>query len=277
MTTLHQHEDLLEKISTLLDGELNDFETRRLLRQLDQLTVEDRAEVYSHWQRMQVYSSALQNESGKLGLEDFFEEQATATDFAQADDLNTAGSSFVERVAEAIGANANEAESDASELAAFSEKSESASVQYLDDELTTSASALPASSQAAQNANPGAPLWSKMAVAASVALAVVVGFQQLQINDRTDQLLAAQSAAQQNVIAGAGGENSAALISASVAELDAAQAELLAEIESASSMSEQLAAQQRLIEFLRTQRRPTDNIDPFARVANFEELAKPAQ
>jgi negative regulator of sigma E activity len=55
-----------EALSALLDGELSDFELRRLLRQVDQ-----RPELLDTWQRLSLGHSALQGEPFRRASDDF--------------------------------------------------------------------------------------------------------------------------------------------------------------------------------------------------------------
>lgn len=117
-----QHES---RLSALLDGELGEFETQRLLQQLDQYPDGQRETIKSRWSRYQVVREVLAGERGN----------------------SIAAQGFAASVSAVLAA-------------------ESAPVVE--------------GSEADQDVNFRAPLWSRVAVAASVAVAVVFGVQQYQ-------------------------------------------------------------------------------------------------
>lgn len=234
------NEEIFEKLSALQDGELSDFETRQLLKQIDQLQADQRSQVYAYWQRMQLVSDCMSSDQ-----------------VASSSDL-----SFVNAVSSAI------SEEESVDLTTESEaqSQESGSAAYLKPAAESSLAA-GVSESADIEQKVSAPAWSRFAVAASVALAVIVGVQQIQISDQ-NQLLA--NASQQQV------QTSVEAIASD--DFDSQRAELLAQIEAASSAEEQLYAQQRLIDHLiERKQQSAGNVDPFARVANFEEEASSAE
>ena len=240
------NDEFQEKLSALMDGELNEFETRQLLRQLDQMPEEMRTQAYEGWQRMHNTSALMQSQVG-----------------TQSDKVQQANQSFVATVADAIAAETpDEFEGDLDNLAIGEGASSAADIQghaLHSVEGSTQTGAL--NSPALSATSPGgsrvadAPLWSRFALAASVALAVVVGVQQYQIGQQ-EQLLANSQERQQ---------------------LDQKQINLLAELQAAQSAEEQLVAQQRLMDYLQERKRSplnANSADPFAKVANFAEEAK---
>lgn len=239
------NDDFLEKLSALVDGELNDFEVRQFLRQLDQAPEEERVAVYQRWQRMQLASSVVQST---------FKQATAASSIRDGALSGKPVQSFVSAVSEAIGNDAPDdvalddadkkdetAESSVVFQALHSVGEEATAVQP-----TTQVTAIESQSKAEQT-----PFWSRFALAASVALAVVVGVQQYQMGVQQERILAAGSNLQQ---------------------LDQTQVALLAELESAQSEEEQIAAQQRLMDHLQERKSKllgSDAADPYARVATF--------
>ena len=246
MTMVDVNDDTFEKISALLDGELGDFETRQLLRQIDQLEPEQREQIYAKWQRMQIASDLLQNDASQRGLA-----------YASSD-------GFVASVSAAIAADTG---ADDGSVHAEEDATASADIQYINQAATEPDAAVAAQTSSAAGthgvAKAPAPVWSKMAVAASVALAVIVGVQQFQISGQNDRLLASQQTESLQ---------DDAVSSPVVGEPE--QAVLLAEIEAAGTMQEQLQAQRRLIDYLQARQLRPAAADPFARVANFEEQSE---
>lgn len=243
------NDDFLEKLSALVDGELNDFEVRQFLRQLDQSPEEERVAVYQRWQRMQLASSVVQSTF----------KQATAASSIRDDAASFSGKpgqSFVSAVSEAIGNDvpdevvlddADKKDDAADSSVVFQAQAlHSVADESVPAQATTQVTAIDSQSKAEQ-----APFWSRFALAASVALAVVVGVQQYQMGVQQERILAAGSNLQQ---------------------VDQTQVTLLAELQSAQSEEEQLAAQQRLMDYLQERKSKllgSDAADPYARVATF--------
>ncbi len=241
------NDDFLEKLSVLMDGELSDFETRQLLRQLDQMPDEQKDQVYKSWQRMQLSSAVLKSSMNGLSI-------------SASEDSHL----FVQGVADAIGNEEPHAVDDeAIDMAANAQNvtqkqalhtiqsQSSAAFSEEPDDVTSGVDSTLVRQKAAEP-----PLWSRMALAASVALAVVVGVQQYQMGVQQERLLSAS--AQQS------------------SQIDGKQLALLADLQAAQSEEEQLVAQQRLMDYLKT-RRPVNGAgaaDPFARVANFADEAE---
>lgn len=251
---LDLNDETFEKLSALADGELSDFETRQLLKQIDQLQPEQRADIYAYWQRVHVVSECLTSERA----------------------IASSSLAFVDAVSKAVSQEYSAVETDEDFAAEESAAADQASaIEYLKPAATSSLTASDRDEHSASGEKAAAPSWSKFAVAASVALAVIVGFQQVQISDQ-NQLLASANKQVQSEALVASSAVSATPVAAS--PMDSQQAELLAQIEAAGSAEEQLSAQQRLIDYL-TERpqQATTASDPFARVANFEEESAAAE
>lgn len=150
-----------EQLSSLCDGELSEFETVSLLKQLDKMSDEEREEAYSDWQRVCETKSLIQGNAVQ----------------------RTASSDFLASIrAEIDGdSSANTSESEQFELPQNgSVREAAANDQYM---------------PAAASNSP----WSKFAVAASVCLAVVVGVQQYQINQYQGEIVASENTVNHSV------------------------------------------------------------------------------
>lgn len=231
------NDDFLEKLSALVDGELNEFETRQLLRQLDQMPEAQRQQAYASWQGMQNTSNLLQ-EQGDPAI------QAGASNSFAAGVIDAIANESHDEVQAEQGLAMEEIDVAEGPLAGaqlHSVENEASSASSSDRSVDSIAATVPAS-----------PLWSRFAVAATVALAVIVGVQQYQLGVQEELLLANSIEREQ--------------------QIDQTQMTLLAELQAAQSEEEQLVAQQRLMDYLQT-RKPArldqNSADPFARVANF--------
>jgi len=231
------NDDFLEKLSALVDGELNDFEIRQFLRQLDQASEEERSAIYQRWQRYQLTNSAVRSTLKHAAVTSNFE----------------ASQSFVDAVSEAIGTDVpddvvlDSAEDDQQDIAGFQPQA----LHSVEEESAKHADAAQVAVAELKPTADSMPLLSRFAVAASVALAVVVGVQQYQMGEQQERILAA---------------------GANVQQVDQTQVTLLAELQSAQSEEEQLAAQDRLMDYLQRRRAESlgaSPVDPYARVATF--------
>ncbi|MBT8148919.1 MAG: hypothetical protein HKO71_06470 [Pseudomonadales bacterium] len=129
-----------------------------------------------------------------------------------------------------------------------------------------------AASQAQSESGKVAPLWSRFAVAASVALAVVVGVQQYQLSSTGNEFSVAQGAAAERPAAGTG---QAMQLAAAQTASATQQAISAAAGSDNQQQADVLRAQQRLHEYMlehanHAARQNGQGIAPFARVANFE-------
>jgi sigma-E factor negative regulatory protein RseA len=217
---------LSEQLSALADGELDELELRRLLKQLGQLTDPEREHAYQLWQRYQLLSESLQGERGSA----------------------LASPSFYLQVQKAL---SGEAINDIAETLESGSTKDAA-------QLTATASA---------------PVWSRFAVAASVALAVIVGVQQYQINGQNGVAVNTDG----QVVAVANGVREVPVnYQSNGSSVSAAQhASLKSDAELSVSPLEAAQAQQRLNEYLlehasSAASQSGQGMVPYARVANFE-------
>jgi len=234
------NDDFFEKLSALHDGELAEFETRQLLRQLDQLSSQERDAVYKRWQQMQTISAAMQKEA----LSD------TDPVLASTDFVGRVASVLDAELDQELDQNLDQAQGQAQ--VSVSDQQNTAAhhqVHHLADKQTQAVN----QDQKTDTVAESAPLWSRLALVASVALAVVVGVQQYQLGEQQQRLLSAGNYSEQG---------------------DQTQAALLADLKAAQSEEEQLAAQQRLLRYLQQREQlvvPGAATDPFVRTATFEE------
>lgn len=146
--------DIKAQLSALVDGELEEFEVRQLLKRLDAMPQSERDQAYAVWQRYQLMSQHLNT----------------------ADNSLSAGDDFLAKVSSAM------------------DKLEVDDVSLLDVPLSVApvAASQMAVGEAHAVGTANNPAWAKFAVAASVALAVIVGVQQYQISDHRESLRIAQ-------------------------------------------------------------------------------------
>lgn len=153
--TKQVNEQLEEQLSAMFDGEASELELRRVLQQLDEMTEADRQAFYSQWQGFQLGSDSLQ---GHLPT-------------------SMANSDFASKVSGAIAEEASHDNAPNIDQPAFNEST----LQHHSGQASM------------PHAEVATPVWSKFAVAASVALAVIVGFQQYQINDQQAEIQLAKN------------------------------------------------------------------------------------
>ena len=222
------NDQLNESISALVDGETDDLELRRLLNQLEHAGPAEAQALRARWASYHRLGAALRGES------------AAAVD-----------EGFSARVASAIA----QLDSPALDSAVIDD----AAIDSAVNDTSPSAAAGQGSVQASGAELAAVPAWKRLAVAASVTVAVLVGYQQLSVDQASP---AASLAVAPPVASPQGGAGELATLDSSAA--------------AAVSTEQAALAQQRLNEYLlrhtsHAASQSGQGMIPFARLANFEE------
>lgn len=235
-----QRNFLNEQLSAILDGEAGELELRRFLQQLEGLESGQRTEILARWERYQRISAGLSGEAASARV----------------------SSDFAARISELIDAEP-----------ALS----AAEVTVTDQAISDLPGDLPGS---LTSENRPKVFGMRLAVAASVALAIVVGFQQLQISNQTEALRLAHNnlqgvAAEQSPVSGMAAADFGSGVDQSVVAGTVVAATNGGSIDSGIQPVDPAEAQRRLQEYLfehanHASQQQAQGIVPFARVASFQ-------
>jgi len=256
------NDQLKISLSAMVDGEADELEFRRVMKAIEGASELEATAILQQWQRYQMISAGLRNDlSGSLASDDFASQFSRAR--REEDDL-----------------------ADAYEVTANSQTKATVSECAEPDQVAVPA--MSGTDNTPIQDGMGTLPWRRFAVAASVALAVVVGVQEIDLSNTQTGLNVAQST-QQSTDA----TNSPSMFTANSvqARLDSAR---VASLQSESSMSQSdssgllpvgveelesisaAEAQKRLNDYLlrhanNAAQQGGQGVIPFTRLANFED------
>lgn len=269
------NDQLKISLSAMVDGEADELEFRRVMKAIEGASEVEASAILEQWQRYQIISAGLRKDlSGSLANDNFASKVARA----------------VRQEGAVVGVPDSAIDSATDEGINKSEISDTGAAAAVSEVLGTTTNADVSSVTATMDSQGGSSSWRRFAVAASVALAVVVGFQEFDANNSESGLSIVQS-----VLSGERqsdvSTDSAQQLAVAIADTDAEQLASV-QIQSASSqINSNLSAtgeageldpisaaesQKRLNDYLlrhanNAAQQGGQGVIPFTRLANFED------